>query len=308
MTELGLLNNTIVALSSDHGMHVGEKGMWEKYTLFEETTRVPLLISDPRYTMQWGSRHPFPVELIDLVPTLLDLLGADPLLPCHRDSSRASCVPMDGHSLADVVSNRRFQSPILSSQTTHFSPANPSAPFAISQMQRCVGAHGHKRSTKRRQRLSGPVTDTVNNRYLHVMWDDVCDEDTVRSNKTTVGYSLRTADWRYTCWFRYNSQSRAPSLSSPPLMEELYDHSGSGCGDFESRETVNLAYSPLEGDGKGDEGRSVRVVLATLRMLLVSHLRNSSYSMREARARYLARAHPKGEGEMAVLSFSTPTT
>ena len=50
------------------------KGMWEKYTLFEETTRVPLVISDPRYPAQWGYHHESPVELLDTIPTILDLL------------------------------------------------------------------------------------------------------------------------------------------------------------------------------------------------------------------------------------------
>ena len=55
MDDLNLWSNTIVVFTSDHGMHVGEKGMWEKYTLFEETTRVPLIIADPRYPTQWNT-------------------------------------------------------------------------------------------------------------------------------------------------------------------------------------------------------------------------------------------------------------
>jgi arylsulfatase A-like enzyme len=63
--------NTIVIFTSDHGMHLGEKDMLAKMTLWAESTRVPLLVRTPG--MQTGgaicSR---PVSLIDLYPTLAD--------------------------------------------------------------------------------------------------------------------------------------------------------------------------------------------------------------------------------------------
>lgn len=39
MDQHHLWENTTVVLTSDHGMHNGEKGVWEKWTLFEESTR-----------------------------------------------------------------------------------------------------------------------------------------------------------------------------------------------------------------------------------------------------------------------------
>lgn len=42
--------NTIIVLWSDHGMHIGEKENWEKFTLWEESTRVPLLFYVPGMT------------------------------------------------------------------------------------------------------------------------------------------------------------------------------------------------------------------------------------------------------------------
>ena len=63
LNELNLWENTLVVFSSDHGMHVGEKGMWEKYTLFEETTRVPLIISDPRYPTHHNTHYKGVVEV-----------------------------------------------------------------------------------------------------------------------------------------------------------------------------------------------------------------------------------------------------
>ena len=40
-------NNTIIVLWSDHGFHIGEKGNWEKFALWDQTSRVPLFIHAP---------------------------------------------------------------------------------------------------------------------------------------------------------------------------------------------------------------------------------------------------------------------
>jgi len=65
-------NNTIVVLWSDHGFHLGEKQTWEKFTLWEEAGRVPLIIKVPGLT-QANSRCDEPASLLDLYPTLAEL-------------------------------------------------------------------------------------------------------------------------------------------------------------------------------------------------------------------------------------------
>ncbi|MCK5103646.1 MAG: sulfatase-like hydrolase/transferase, partial [Cyclobacteriaceae bacterium] len=75
-------NNTIVVLWSDHGMHMGEKENIEKFTLWERSTRVPLIISVPGLTRP-GAKCDQPVSLMDLYPTLVDLAGFDK--PSHLD-------------------------------------------------------------------------------------------------------------------------------------------------------------------------------------------------------------------------------
>ena len=65
--------NTIVVLFSDHGFHLGEKNHWAKRTLWEDGTRVPLVIAAPGTTA--GQTTNRPAELIDVFPTLTDLAG-----------------------------------------------------------------------------------------------------------------------------------------------------------------------------------------------------------------------------------------
>ena len=68
----GLDKNTVVVFTSDHGYHMGEHGHWQKQTLFENATRIPLIISAPNSEKK-GATSMSPVELIDLYPTLMDL-------------------------------------------------------------------------------------------------------------------------------------------------------------------------------------------------------------------------------------------
>ena len=76
------VNNTIVVLWSDHGMHMGEKENIEKFTLWEKSTRVPLIISVPGLTKS-GSKCDQAVSLMDIYPTLADITGLEK--PPHLD-------------------------------------------------------------------------------------------------------------------------------------------------------------------------------------------------------------------------------
>ena len=72
----GEADNTIVVLWSDHGFHLGEKLRWAKRTLWEETTRVPLIFAGPG--IGGDAKCSRPVGLIDVYPTLLDLCMLPP--------------------------------------------------------------------------------------------------------------------------------------------------------------------------------------------------------------------------------------
>jgi arylsulfatase A-like enzyme len=70
-----LSRNTIIVLWGDHGWHLGEKGITGKNTLWDRSTRVPLIFAGPGVSK--GRCHQ-PAELLDLYPTLIELCGLSP--------------------------------------------------------------------------------------------------------------------------------------------------------------------------------------------------------------------------------------
>ncbi|TWT30919.1 sulfatase [Blastopirellula retiformator] len=75
----GYANNTVIVLWSDHGWHLGEKGITGKNTLWDRSTRVPLIFAGPGVAIHGKCEQP--VELLDIYPTLIDLCG----LPAKAD-------------------------------------------------------------------------------------------------------------------------------------------------------------------------------------------------------------------------------
>ncbi|MDA1232777.1 MAG: sulfatase, partial [Planctomycetota bacterium] len=89
----GKADNTIVVLWSDHGWHLGEKLITGKNSLWDRSTRVPLIFAGPGIHAE--GRCEQPAELLDMYPTLLDLCGlpsndgqeGHTLLPQLRDAT-----------------------------------------------------------------------------------------------------------------------------------------------------------------------------------------------------------------------------
>jgi len=96
LKQTGLDKNTIVVFTSDHGYHLGEHGHWQKQTLFDNSTRVPLIFSGPGIESNVRIENS-PVELIDIYPTLMDLTGIES--PDH----------VVGKSLKPVFENNNFK-------------------------------------------------------------------------------------------------------------------------------------------------------------------------------------------------------
>ena len=72
--ELRLRDNTVVVYLGDNGYHLGEHGRFEKHCLYENAVRVPLIMRFPE-RIRAGLSSAALVELVDIVPTVLDYLG-----------------------------------------------------------------------------------------------------------------------------------------------------------------------------------------------------------------------------------------
>jgi uncharacterized sulfatase len=117
----GLADNTLVVFFSDHGLHLGEHGWWNKVTLFARSARVPLIIAGPPVENP-GAVCRRTVELLDLYPTLTEVTGmarpagleGDSLLPLLRDPEAkwdkpAYTVVRRGEALGRAVHTERYR-------------------------------------------------------------------------------------------------------------------------------------------------------------------------------------------------------
>lgn len=89
LNDCGLRDNTIVVFTSDHGDMMGSHRLLAKCVMYQEAVRVPMLIRLPE--RHHGKRVTGPVSQIDVVPTLLDLMGQP--IPDH----------LQGKSLRPVI-------------------------------------------------------------------------------------------------------------------------------------------------------------------------------------------------------------
>jgi len=105
----GRAENTVVVLWSDHGWHLGEKGITGKNTLWDRSTRVPLLLAGPGISR--NARCGRPAELLDLYPTLLELAR----LPARSDLEGHSLVPQ----LRDARAARKWPAITTHNQGNH---------------------------------------------------------------------------------------------------------------------------------------------------------------------------------------------
>lgn len=72
LDRLGIRNNTIIVLWGDHGWHLGDHGLWNKHTNFEEATHALMMMSIPG--QKAGIKAEATSEFVDIFPTLCDLV------------------------------------------------------------------------------------------------------------------------------------------------------------------------------------------------------------------------------------------
>ena len=101
IAALGEADRTLVVITSDHGEEFYEHG-WKAHdeSLYDEVLRVPLIMWGPGLVPA-GVRVPLQVSLVDLAPTLLDLLG----LPVPSTMQGISLVPLLENPTAPTFAN-----------------------------------------------------------------------------------------------------------------------------------------------------------------------------------------------------------
>ncbi|MFC1454462.1 sulfatase-like hydrolase/transferase, partial [Verrucomicrobiota bacterium] len=94
LEKTGLLDNTILIYTSDHGEMLGRHKLWHKMCFYEDSVRVPLIISFPQ---KWGKDRKIAanVSLLDLFPTFLAMAGFNP------------DIKLDGQSLLPLLNEEK---------------------------------------------------------------------------------------------------------------------------------------------------------------------------------------------------------
>ena len=224
LKKSGYYNNTIIVFMSDHGFHLGEQSTFTKQTNFEVSARSPLIIRIPGMRKDtYGTKTDTIVEYIDIYPTLVDAT-----IGFHGLNN--TMFPLQGKSLLQLIENVDRNEYINCTKNNY---------HAYSQYRRLVNASDLGYQYKRNKN-----TNTNKNKNDSQIIE-IC------------GLSIRTDDWRYTEWVKFNhgnnNQSAYPewnkntsniSLDSNIYAIELYDHSNKDLiNDYNSYDTFNLAYN-----------------------------------------------------------------
>lgn len=224
-----------------------------RVTLF---LRVPLLIAHPESPFK-GQHYKDPVELVDVFATMKDILGA----PFKKEVvyKDYKYIPLQGKSLAPIVLGKELYGRYFPNQLREVEfrkVGNASAEkdmpalqhnFAISQVVRCAQKDKIPKDSTPQMDMQTAAGAGGNRRRPPrpnwLIWTD-CDmgKKDDPNEVSLMGYSLRTADYKYIAYFLFNRTNWKIELDKPPYQQELYDHKNETLSDFTHREVTNLAF------------------------------------------------------------------
>lgn len=91
LEQRGMMDNTYIVFTSDHGDNLGDYGIWDKRFFFEQSAGVPLIMTGPEIPRGardlTGKKSKALVSHVDLYPTILKMAGAD-ATPLRRRPGR----------------------------------------------------------------------------------------------------------------------------------------------------------------------------------------------------------------------------
>lgn len=189
------LKDTAIVLTSDHGWSLGEHALWAKYSNFDVGLKVPLLIKMPN--QRRGVLKGNIVELVDMFPTIVDLLGLDRITPCNRQSLK-TCT--EGKSLVPLLSMTSSRTLVNAGDGSKNNVHRVYNPFARMEMAFSQYPRPGLFPTLK------PNSDRPKLAQIEVM-----------------GYTVRLQRFRYTMWVPFNSSDFLPQWDELHA-EELYDH------------------------------------------------------------------------------------
>ncbi len=164
LDKLGIRENTIIVVWGDHGWHLGDHGLWNKHTNFEQATHTLLMMSVPG--TKSGIRPLTLSEFTDVYPTLCELMN----IPAPKY--------LDGISLVPAIKK----------------PDAQLRDYAFSQYPREKGK--------------------------------------------VMGYTIRTARYRYTEWMKDSFRTYMPYDKKYVMAREMYDY------EKDPNETVSIIDKP----------------------------------------------------------------
>ena len=259
---------------------MGEKGIWGRKSLFDESSRVPLVIAHPNSPYR-GSHVFEPVELVDLFPTILDLVSSPHIRgksimhahsraheqqgllgPRKRDHHRGRHEELSGKSLASLVVGSKYRLSLQRGRSAHGAGGSIASHrhsqrqggpamgthlhsgFALTQALRCADWSGGKDPV-----YSGAAASPAEAQAAATNWRECAlgnrsasaGAGAAGTATTVMGYSMRTLDFRYTLWLHFDPSSLLVQWERGVYAEELYDHrEDGGAGDLGKYELVNL--------------------------------------------------------------------
>jgi len=108
LDRLGLAENTVIIFTSDHGYHLADHGLWQKQSLFNRGTHVPLIIVPP-HNPNAGRTAMTAAELIDIYPTLAALCGLE--APDYLDGTDLSSALNDPSRMVKMAAFSQLRRP-----------------------------------------------------------------------------------------------------------------------------------------------------------------------------------------------------